>query len=341
MHNKISMRILFISNYEAWEGVGKGVMPSHHLFGIYEMIDHFVTPTSAILKAQFGGGKIDFIKVANPSKMELLKLYAKSFGYDVIYDVLTAVSKQLGVLNKFHLLRPRLVTIFHHPPFAKMMKYAKSDCSVFFTEELMREAQKSIHDNRQIVCNNWYPEKAWYAKNKLTLSSEKLYDFLDNGKTARDHNLFIRCMRLMPNKRAVIVTDKKHIPTEYKEGENVDLFFQDKPNDLTMLQLCLQTKVMVIPLEENKKILGPIGVTSYMDAIALGMPVVTNRKATYAKEVSENGLGVLFDSNEESMMEALLESLNKYTDYTEKIRIFSQNHTIAEYSRKLKTYIFG
>ena len=198
-----------------------------------------------------GGEKIDFVKVANPSKIELLKLYAKCFSYDVVYDVLTAVSKQFGVLNKFHLFRPRLVTIFHHPPFDKMMKYAKSDCSVFFTEELMNEAQKSIHNNRQVVCNRWYPEKAWYDKNKLTLESKKVYDFLDNGKTARDHNLFIRCMRLMPNKRAVIVTDKKHIPTEYKEGENVDLFFQDKPNDLTMLQLCLQTKVMVIPLEEN------------------------------------------------------------------------------------------
>lgn len=50
------MRILFISNYDAWERVGKGVMPSHHLFGINEMIDHYITPTSAILKAKFLGG---------------------------------------------------------------------------------------------------------------------------------------------------------------------------------------------------------------------------------------------------------------------------------------------
>lgn len=84
------------------------------------------------------GGNIDFIKLANPTKFELLKLYAKSFSYDVAYDVLTTVSKQFGVLNKFHLFKPRLVTIFHHPPFYKMMKYAKSDCSVFFTEELMK-----------------------------------------------------------------------------------------------------------------------------------------------------------------------------------------------------------
>lgn len=41
---------------------------------------------------------------------------------------------------------------------------------------------------------------------------------------------------------------------------------------------------MVIPLEENKKMLGPIGATSYMDAIALGMPVVTNEKLLLPKK---------------------------------------------------------
>lgn len=335
------MRILFISNYDAWERVGRGVMPSHHLFGVYEMIEHFVTPNSAILKAQYGGGKIDFIYVDNPSKIELLKLYAKSFNYDVVYDVLTAVSKQLGILNKFHLLHPRLVTIFHHPPFNKMMKFAKSDCSVFFTEELMNEAQKSIHDDRQVVYNRWYPEKAWYDKNKLMFKSDKVYDFLDNGKTARDHNLFIRCMRLMPNKRAVIVTDKRHIPSEYKEGENVDLFFQDKPNDLVMLQLCLNTKVMVIPLEENKNMLGPIGSTSYMDAIALGMPVVTNKKAVFAKEIEDNSIGCLFNLNEDSLVQALEQSLDEYDNLHNAMLLYSDNHSINKYTEKMSKYLFN
>lgn len=51
------MRILFVSNYNAWDKVRKGVMPSHHLFGVDEMIDHYVSPASAVLKDQFGGGE--------------------------------------------------------------------------------------------------------------------------------------------------------------------------------------------------------------------------------------------------------------------------------------------
>lgn len=334
------MRILFISNYNAWDRIKKGCMPSHHLFGIQEMIDHYDSPFSATLKQQFGGGKIDFLCVVNPSKFELLKLYFASFKYDVIYDVLTVVSKHFGLLNKLHLFKPRLVTIFHHPPFDKVMKYAKSDCSVFFTGDLMDEAKKCIYDKRYVVCNYWYPDKEWYDKNKVAYKISIKYDFLDNGKTSRDHNLFIRCMRKLPEKRAVIVTDKNHIPSEYREGENVELFFQEKPNDLTMLQLCLNTKVMVIPLEENNTIMGPIGATSYMDAIALGMPVVTNKNAAFSKEISENKTGCLFDPNEDSLVKALSDSLKEYEMLKEKMCSFSQSHTVKQYSENLVRYLY-
>lgn len=69
------MRILFISNYNAWERIENKVMPSHHLFGVNEMFDHFETPDSAILKLQFGGGKIESVKLANPTKSELLYMH--------------------------------------------------------------------------------------------------------------------------------------------------------------------------------------------------------------------------------------------------------------------------
>lgn len=203
----------------------------------------------------------------------------------------------------------------------------------------MKEAAKYVHDGRCMVYNNWYPDKIWYGSNRKMMDTKVKYDFLDNGKTSRNHDLFIRCMREMPDKKAVIVTDRKHIPSEYKEGENVELYLQDKPNDYTMEQLCLNSRVMVIPLEENNAMLGPIGNTSYMDAIALGMPVVTNRKAAYAKEISANDLGVLFDSTEDSMRTALLKSLENYSELSKNMNRFSENHTIQNYSEELIKYL--
>lgn len=337
------MNILYISNYDAHRRIAEGWMPSHHLFGVMELIESFDSKSSAIIKKKYGGGKIDFISLEKPSKFDIMKVYFMTIGgqYDIVYDVLNVVSKYFSVLNKWNLFSPRLVSIYHHPPFRKYMVYGKSDCSVFFTKELMNEAKKYTKDDREIVFNNWYPDKEWYDQNMPMLTTMKKYDFLDNGKSERNHNLFIRCMRTMPDKKAIIVTDKNHIPTEWEDGENVDLYFQDTPNDYTMEQLCLESRVMVIPLEEKVgKLMGPLGNTSYMDAIALGMPVVTNRNAVYAKEIIENGLGVVFDSTVESMRTALVESLDNYSDYTERMIQFSRNHSIVEYSKKLLTYIF-
>ena len=52
------MNILFVSDYPAWLKVAKGEMPSHHLFGVFEMIDHFRTPSSAVIKQSLGGEKL-------------------------------------------------------------------------------------------------------------------------------------------------------------------------------------------------------------------------------------------------------------------------------------------
>lgn len=333
------MKILFVCNYNSWSKVAKGIMPSHHLFGVMEMIDHFDSPSSAVLKKSFGGGEIEFVCVCKPTKKQLLELYLKTFRYDVVYDVLNSVSKPFGVLNKFHLFKPRLVSILHHPPFEKQLRLAKSDCSVFFEEALMENARKFCSDNREMVVNDWGPDKAWYDKNKHQWNEEKEFDFLDNGKTNRDHNLFIRCMRKMPDKKGVIVTDEKHIPSEYREGENVSLFFQDKPNDFTMLRLCLKSRVMVVPLIENGCLLGPIGATSFMDAIALGMPVVTNKCAAFAGKIEKNLLGATFEANEDDFIQALNDSLLHFEEYHKNMVQYSFSHSIMQYSERLRTYL--
>lgn len=53
------MNILYISNYDAHRRIAEGWMPSHHLFGVMELIKSFDSKSSAIIKKKYGGGKID------------------------------------------------------------------------------------------------------------------------------------------------------------------------------------------------------------------------------------------------------------------------------------------
>lgn len=74
------MNILYISNYDAHRRIAEGWMPSHHIFGMGKIIECFDSKSSAIIKQKYGGGKVDFLVVNNPSKMEILHLYLKIMG---------------------------------------------------------------------------------------------------------------------------------------------------------------------------------------------------------------------------------------------------------------------
>lgn len=332
------MRILFIINYPSWHKIKRGEMPNHHLFGIFQLIDYFDSENTAILKN--GKGKIEFLCFTNSSLSKLLKLYIKSFKYDILYDTLCSVSKTFGILNKYHLLRPRLITIFHHPPFVKIMKNSKSDVSIFFTKELLLLAHKSVKDNRFITFNQWYPDIEWYLRNSISLNKEKLYDFLDNGKTGRDHNKFIKSVEKLDSYRGLIVTDHKHIPENYKDNSNIELYFQDKPNDKQILSVLVHSTIMVIPLIETKNILGPIGYTSYIDALALGMPIVAPSNAAFAQEIADNKLGILYDPMKNEFSTELMLAIKNYEVLSQNVKTFASTHTIKEYAKNLQKILF-
>ena len=95
---------------------------------------------------------------------------------------LLLLSLKFQNLNKYNLFPSKLITVIHHPPFDKILKYAKSDVSIFFTNELKNMASNIVKDRRKIIVNYWYPDNEWYNENKIMVSDEKVYDFLDNGK---------------------------------------------------------------------------------------------------------------------------------------------------------------
>lgn len=333
------MRILFVSNYEPWLGVSKATMPSHHLFGIHQMIENYsYDGTSATIKREYGGGIIDFFLIS--SSKDIVRAYFKGLRYDVVYDSMNVVSKYFSILNKYHLMHPKLISIYHHPPFTKLMRYGRSNVSVFFTERLLSEAQKDVNDKRVLLSNHWYPDRQWYVKNSIGQDS-KSRDFMDNGKTGRDHETFVTALKLVKASGVMICSETQR--EQYKNtGADIEFFCQKHPNDLNVLPFVNKSKVMVVPLFSTRKVMGPIGNTSYMDAIATGMPVICSDNASFADEVTNNGLGVTYTSKSvESLAQAMREILSNYGRYHLNMIKFSNSHTIEDYAKRILPYIIG
>lgn len=71
------------------------------------------------------------------------------------------------------------------------MNYTRSDAYIFLDGKYM---QMAINDNPKMKSRcftvRWQPDKNWYEVQKTKWKGMiPIYDFIDNGKTARDHEM--------------------------------------------------------------------------------------------------------------------------------------------------------
>ena len=339
------MKILQIINYPAWIKVSKGQQPSQHLFGIDGHIIKYENKGNKYRGYLKDGGYVDFLLFQNKGKIKdlfyCIYIFLKSFKYDLIFDSLCVVTKYLGIL--FRLYRPcKLVTIIHHPPFNKILKFTRPDACIFFSEEYKKMADEISPQYSNIhYALRWHPDKKWY-KNKLAEigKCKKEYMFIDNGKTFRDHEIMVKAIYKIGAK-SVLINKLEAKPQNYIEGKNLEYIILDKPNDEFLLKYLLKSKCILIPAKKdnNLKLLGPIGNTSFMDAIALEMPVICSDNLCFSKDVEKESLGIVYKAgNEESLYYALkkmYEDINFYNECCNNMKKYSKKYDISIYQNSI------
>lgn len=335
------MKILCISGYAAWEKVPYGEMPSNHLFGIHEMIDHYEHSGESvrgfIRSDVLGGGYVDFYlwnggkKNIAKQTIELLKL---SRDYDIIYDMLNRCSIFLGIFRRFGLLKSKLVTIMHHPPYKTQLNIADSDAYIFFDAEYKKlaEENKPKKVSRYFV-NEWRPDYKWYQTVPEEEQSEDISVFyIDNGKSRRDRDTLIKA------------ADIANVRVDYAGDANgtegwARPYKVDLKDDIAQLKKLRKYKAIIIPIQKSEKEkIGPLGITSYLDAIALGLPVIVSDNACFAGEIKRLGSGIVYTTGEYEELAQALKRLqadeNFYEECVQNINR-AKYPNISEYSNTL------
>lgn len=340
------MRILCVSGYPAWGKVSRREMPSQHLFGLHELIDHYEDNNASvrgiIRKDVFDGGYIDFY-LWYDEKSKLLKqineLVKLSKDYDIIYDVLNRCSIYLGALKRFRMMKTKLLTILHHPPYTIQLKFSNSDAYIFFNEDYKKIAIESCgkKENRYYV-NEWRPDIEWYRTNcnsgRECVTNEAYY--IDNGKSRRDKELLIHAAN-----SAGIRVD--YAGTEDKQEGFARQYAMNLKDDLGVIHRLLMYKSIVIPVLKDKKArIGPLGITSFLDSIALSLPVIASDNVCFAREVEENALGLIYKTGDlESLITALKTLKDDHELYNNCVLNLKEyeKYTMKDYSEKLAAII--
>lgn len=338
------MKILVVSGYPAWDKVSKGLMPSHHLFGVHELVHHYETVDGSIrgiLKNDvLDGGYVDFY-IWKSGKENIVKqvaeLIKKSKEYDMIYDQLNRCSIFLGVFKKIGLLRCKLLTILHHPPYNIQLNIADSDAYIFFNEDYKAIAVQANSSKKDIYyVNEWYPDMKWYDE---ILDDGKFQTdafYIDNGKSRRDRECLIKAAETA--KIRVDYAGTENESEGYARAYSVDL-----KDDIGMVKRLRKYHAIIVPVLKNEKYkIGPLGITSFLDCVALEMPVIASDNVCFANNIVKNDIGIVYQTgNKKELSGALLKMENEayYKKYSANIKKYRIGKTVQKYSENLLSII--
>ena len=321
-------KVLLINNYDmanTRQAYLDGRSPSFHQFGTSELIDS-------------GEYTVDYLLVS-PKKINSrilkmlslfpiwLKAYHKAKKYDYVYGAADFTVDFMGMMKKIGLFKPQLLTILHHPPFGFRLKIAKYNRIIFLSSFAYNDMSSNfpqLHSKMSFL--QWGPDLNFYQKFSPTPNFEKKHNqivFISNGKTHRDHETFLSAAEKSKNK-IIIVCDEKSIPHNYKQEtcNYTEIFYQNKPDDIKMIQLLEHCSVLVIPTYSGRKRLGPIGLTSFLDAVAMGIPVITADNTVLTDIVEKEKLGFVYKAGN---IDDLCEKMNRFTENPELISVYGKN----------------
>ena len=329
-------RILLVNNYnmeKARELFLKDKSPSHHLFGINELFnDKNYTIDCFLVSPKNRKSRISKLLSLIPL---WIKLYFKSYKYDVIYGAADFTIDFLGFMKKNNLFTPKLIAIFHHPPFYFRIKHTKYDSLIFLSQSAYEEMQKTFPSLAlDMFFMQWGPDVDFYDKNiQIPNYKKELTErltFISNGKTKRDHETFVNAIEDLQTP-GIIVSDIQNIPRNYSIEKCLftKIHIQETPNDQTMVKLLNESSVLVIPTYPSEKMLGPIGLTSFLDAIALGMPIITANKTVFSKIVEIEKMGIVYKAGNLADLKA---AMNIFINDKSLIRTYGEN--AYQYGRK-------
>jgi len=337
-------KILFVNNYDMSKSRKfflENKSPSQHLFGTNELIETGEYEVSYMLAAP-KNYKSKILKLISLIPV-WINIYFEARKFNYIYGGADFTIDFLEFLKKIGVFKPKLITIFHHPPFNLRLKYERYDKVLFLSEYSYHEMCKRFPNLKTTFeFLQWGPDLNFYQRFSATpnfkINSDEII-FISNGKTQRDHESLVIAAEKSQN-RTIIVSDSQSVPPNYeKNNKYVEIYHQEEPNDKNMVKLLNKCSVLIIPTHYTKHRLGPIGLTSFLDAVALGMPIITASNTSFSDAVLQYKMGLIYTAGNAKELEEKMNILKNNKDLVIEFGTnaynFGQNNNMKAFGEKL------
>lgn len=304
-------RVLVLNNYsfeQVWSEVQRGEKPDHHLYGInyfesfgYEVEivpfhhSRFLTRINLWLR------KIRFPVPLGDIDQQWSCLKSLKEG-DIIYAPCQTQTNLLCYLKFFRVLSVPIINVAHHPSGAgRLERFRKPFMKMFIrgTDDFPALSSKvageinSAGGKRKSVSVLWGPDENYYP-----LTSKLGSGVVAAGRTGRDFITFGEAASQTSSQAHIICLKGDVQPQFGKFNSNVHVTAEPDDHHMKypdLLKIYADARVLAIPLIPASSL---AGLTSLMDALGMGKPVIMTRHPLIDIDIEAEGIGLWVEPND-------------------------------------------
>lgn len=233
--------------------------------------------------------------------------------YDVLYGTSYRGIELLIFLRALGLFR-KPIAIWHHQAVPETKGFLKRqlsrlfykgiDCMFFFSEALINDSLKTGKVKKErLHLIHWGADLDFYDHLLEEKGLEKKYDFISTGKENRDFQTLLQAFRISGLPLELFTSpsngDKDYEATlqQYKNIPNIHIQLTHGIIPYQLAKEVAQAKVVVISCLDYPY---TVGLTTLVEALALGLPVISTRNPKYGIDIEGNKAGMLVGYNDEN-----------------------------------------
>lgn len=293
------MKALFINNYpmdHAWELWKKGEYPGHHLWGATHLSKHGIEveivphQTSKLLNKI--GRKIG----CGDHLDQQLRILFRRTDYDVIYSACQTNTFLLSLLRSLRLFHKPLVALIHHPLkrcLRDTLFLSGHDRLLCLSSAAMKPFAHDLSVSKKMDLVEWGAELLFYdlEAQKAAFTDNPQPFIVSAGKTERDHDTLVKAF-LSIDYPLKIYCSANTAPSLTGLPEHIEINASNSSHNAVSYQEILAAYrnafAIAIPLAKTNNL---AGLTSLLDAMAVGKPVIMTRNQSIDLDVEKEGIG--------------------------------------------------
>jgi glycosyltransferase involved in cell wall biosynthesis len=298
------MKVLLLNNYpmdRSWELWQNGEYPGQHLWGATHLAKHGIEVEIVPYQTSKLLNKIGRRLGLGDHLDQQLRILLRHTDYDAVYSACQTNTFLLAFLRSLKLFRKPLVALIHHPfsaPFKDSLFLNGHDRLLCLSEKVMEPfAQRpDIHKKMDFIA--WGADLPFYdadlpAAGTLPEVAPIAHEpvIVSAGKTERDHDTLVKAC-LSSGCALKIYCSANTAPRLGALPQRIEIHASNSAHNAVSYQELLTAYrhafAIAIPLTKTHNL---AGLTSLLDAIAVGKPVIMTRNPHIELDIEKEGIG--------------------------------------------------